>query len=89
MNFQSLNLENSSVLSEEELMLLLGGGIDHNEPITRPGDNLEKCNNCDKCDKCICSEYLSYVVYEHLLVKNEFRAFKLDRMLFLWLCYPV
>mgnify|MGYP004467998987 FL=1 len=55
MNFQSLNLENSSVLSEEELMLLLGGGIDHNEPITRPGDNLEKCNNCDKCDKCICS----------------------------------
>ena len=54
MNFQSLNLENSSVLSEEELMLLLGGGIDHNEPITRPGDNLEKCNNCDKCDKCIC-----------------------------------
>lgn len=55
MNLQTFNLKNSSVLNEEELMLLLGGGIDHNEPITRPGDNLEKCNNCDKCDKCICA----------------------------------
>jgi hypothetical protein len=55
MNLQTFNLKNSSVLNEEELMLLLGGGIDHNEPITKPGDNLEKCSKCDKCDKCICA----------------------------------
>ncbi len=52
MNYQTLNLKNSSVLSEEELMMLLGGGIDQNETITKPDSNTDKCNKCDKCDKC-------------------------------------
>lgn len=52
MNLQSFNLKNSSVLSEEELMMLLGGGIDQNDTIVKPGDNTDKCNKCDKCDKC-------------------------------------
>lgn len=55
MNLQTFNLKNSSVLNEEELMVLLGGGIDHNDLLTKPGDNLEKCSKCDKCDKCICA----------------------------------
>lgn len=54
MNYQSLNLKNSSVLSEEELMMLLGGGFDQNDTIAKPGDNTSKCNKCDRCDKCIC-----------------------------------
>ena len=52
MNLQTLNLKNSSVLNEEELMLLLGGGIDENEVITRPGDNTAKCRKCEKCSHC-------------------------------------
>ena len=54
MNLQTFNLKNSSVLNEEELMVLLGGGFEHNEPLTKPSDNTDKCNKCDKCDKCIC-----------------------------------
>lgn len=53
MNLQSFNLKSSSVLSEEELMVLLGGGIDENEVITRPSDNnTDKCNKCAKCAVC-------------------------------------
>lgn len=33
MNLQTFNLKNSSVLNEEELMVLLGGGFDENEVI--------------------------------------------------------
>ena len=33
MNLQTLNLKNSSVLNEEELMVLLGEGFDENEVI--------------------------------------------------------
>lgn len=52
MNLQTFNLKNSSVLNEEELMVLLGGGIDNNEPLTKPGNNTDKCNKCDKCAIC-------------------------------------
>ena len=34
MNLQTFNLENSSVLNEEELMVLLGGGFAENEVTT-------------------------------------------------------
>lgn len=54
MNYQSLNLKNSPVLGEEELVMLLGGSVDQNEMITKPDTNNDKCNNCDKCDKCVC-----------------------------------
>lgn len=33
MNLQTFNLKNSSVLNEEELMVLLDGGFDENEVI--------------------------------------------------------
>lgn len=33
MNLQTFNLKNSSVLNEEELMVLLGGDFDENEVI--------------------------------------------------------
>ena len=33
MNLQTFNWKNSSVLNEEELMVLLGGGFDENEVI--------------------------------------------------------
>lgn len=52
MNLQTFNLENSSVLNEEELVVLLGGGFAENEVITQPGDKNAKCNNCDKCHHC-------------------------------------
>lgn len=52
MNLQTFNLENSSVLNEEELMVLLGGGFAENEVITQPGDKNAKCNNCYKCHHC-------------------------------------
>lgn len=52
MNLQSFNLKSSSVLNEEELMVLLGGGFDENEVITRPGDNTAKCSKCEKCNHC-------------------------------------
>lgn len=54
MNCQYLNLKNSSILSEGELVMLLGGGVGLNEMITEPDTNNDKCNNCDKCDKCVC-----------------------------------
>ncbi len=52
MNLQTFNLKNSSVLNEEELMVLLGGGIDNSEPLTKPSNNTDKCGKCDKCAIC-------------------------------------
>ena len=49
MNLQTFNLKNSSILSEEELMMLLGGGIDNNEPLTKPSNNTDKCGKCAIC----------------------------------------
>lgn len=40
----------SSILSEEELFMLLGGNGEIKEPIHE--SNADKCNKCDKCDKC-------------------------------------
>lgn len=45
------NIPQSSILTEEELFMLLGGtGGIKNPPIR--GNNTDKCNKCDKCDKC-------------------------------------
>lgn len=43
--------ESSQILSEEELLNLLGGAVD-GDTITDPSANTSKCNKCDKCDKC-------------------------------------
>lgn len=55
MNIEKLNNISSLMLSEEEMINVLGG--ENNETIptqpTNPGtQNPEKCNKCDKCDKC-------------------------------------
>lgn len=40
MNLQTFNLKNSSVLNEEELMVLLGEGFDENEVINMNSWNI-------------------------------------------------
>lgn len=55
MNIEKVNNISSLMLSEEEMINVLGG--ENNETITtqptNPGtQNPEKCNKCDKCDKC-------------------------------------
>ncbi|GFH97921.1 hypothetical protein IMSAGC004_00304 [Bacteroidaceae bacterium] len=52
MNIQELEKINSTILSEEEMINVLGGENVENSEITKPGENSEKCNKCDKCDKC-------------------------------------
>lgn len=52
MNIQELKKVNSTILSEEEMINVLGGeNIDDTE-IVQPDSNTDKCNKCDKCDKC-------------------------------------
>lgn len=55
MNIQKLDNINSVILSEEEMINVLGG--ENKETITdstNPGtQNPDKCNKCDKCDKCM------------------------------------
>lgn len=51
MNIQKLNSVTSLMLSEEEMINVLGG--ENNETITtQPTNPSSKSNNCDKCDKC-------------------------------------
>lgn len=55
MNIEKVNNISSLMLSEEEMINVLGG--ENNETITtqptNPGtQNPDKCNKCDKCDKC-------------------------------------
>ncbi len=55
MNIEKVNNISSLMLSEEEMINVLGG--ENHETITtqptNPGtQNPEKCNKCDKCDKC-------------------------------------
>lgn len=55
MNIQKLNSVTSLMLSEEEMINVLGG--ENNETIiTQPTDpdtqDPDKSNKCDKCDKC-------------------------------------
>lgn len=54
MNIQELEKINSAILSEEEMINVLGGENFENFEITEPETetNSAKCNKCDKCDKC-------------------------------------
>lgn len=48
MDLQAFSLDGSSVLNEDELVLLFGG----KDVITKPDENTDKCNKCDKCLIC-------------------------------------
>ncbi len=54
MNIQELEKINSAILSEEEMINVLGGENFDNSEITKPETDSysDKCNKCDKCDKC-------------------------------------
>lgn len=54
MNIQELEKINSTILSEEEMINVLGGENFESFEITQPEteSNTDKCNKCDKCDKC-------------------------------------
>ncbi len=52
MNIEELSKINSSILSEEEMIYLLGGDHFEDEGTLNPDSNTNKCNKCDKCDKC-------------------------------------
>jgi hypothetical protein len=52
MNIHELDIVNSSILSEEEMINVLGGESLEIPDIPKPDTNSDKCNKCDKCDKC-------------------------------------
>lgn len=52
MNIQELVKVNSTILSEEEMINVLGGESFENSNLTQPDTNPDKSNKCDKCDKC-------------------------------------
>lgn len=52
MNFQELEKVNSSILSEEEMINVLGGENFESAEVLQPDTYSDKCNKCDKCDKC-------------------------------------
>ncbi|WP_167332501.1 hypothetical protein [Bacteroides timonensis] len=52
MNIKHFEITPSSILSEEEMINVLGGSYEDFEEIQQPDANSDKCNKCDKCDKC-------------------------------------
>lgn len=49
MNILELSKINSTILSEEELINVLGGGVGDDADVLQPDTNSDKCNKCDKC----------------------------------------
>jgi len=55
MSIQELEKGNSTILSEEEMINVLGGENFETSEVLKPetnSNNSDKCNKCDKCDKC-------------------------------------
>lgn len=52
MSIQQFDIIPSSILSEEEMINVMGGTSGNVVPFQPHDSNSNKCEKCDKCDKC-------------------------------------